>query len=84
MKTEETFVTKVEIKTLGYLIGQGPNDPQPSKVLRQNAVEIVTPRERSIFGDKPEYKPVAGATRKISSLTNDLAFQQIEYYLLET
>ena len=51
------FITKIDIKTLGYLIGQGKNDPQPSKVVRENAVEIRIPRERTIFDDKPEWKP---------------------------
>jgi hypothetical protein len=58
------FITKVEIKTLGYVIGQGKNDPQPSKVIRQNAVEVVTPRERTVFGDEPEWPPVAGQPGK--------------------
>ena len=61
------FITKVEIKTLGYVVGQGRNDPQPSKVIRQNAVEIVTPRERTVFGDKPEWKPVDGQPGKYRS-----------------
>ena len=59
-----TFITKIDIKTLGYVIGQGKNDPRPSKVIRENAVEIRTPRERVVFGDKPEWKPVQGQPGK--------------------
>lgn len=58
------FVTKIEIKTLGYVIGEGKNDPQPSLVIRENAVEIRTPRERTVFGDEPEWKPVQGQPGK--------------------
>ena len=50
------FITKIDIKTLGYVIGQGKNDPQPSKVIRENAVEVRIPRERNSFDDKPEWK----------------------------
>lgn len=59
-----TFNTVINIKTLGYIIGQGKNDPQPSRVIRENAVEIKIPRERTIFGDEPEYKPGAGVPGK--------------------
>jgi hypothetical protein len=58
------FSTTIQIQTLGYLIGQGKNDPQPSKVIRQNAVEVRTPREKTVFGDEPHYKPVAGQPGK--------------------
>ena len=61
------FVTKIDIKTLGYLIGQGKNDPRPSKAIRENAVEIRIPRERTVFGDKPEWKPVQGDPGKYRS-----------------
>lgn len=58
------FATTVQIQTLGYLIGEGKNDSQPSKVIRQNAVELRTPRERTIFGDKPHYRPTDGEPGK--------------------
>jgi len=58
------FATTIQIQALGYLIGQGKNDPQPSKVIRQNAVELRTPRERTIFGDKPHYRPIEGQPGK--------------------
>tara|TARA_R110002060_G_scaffold8046_2_gene12101 strand:- start:1262 stop:2140 length:879 start_codon:yes stop_codon:yes gene_type:complete len=61
------YVTKIDIKALGYVIGQGKNDPQPSKVIRENAVDVQIPRERTIFGDKPEWKPVQGQPGKYRS-----------------
>jgi hypothetical protein len=59
-----TFNTVINMKTLGYIVGQGKNDPQPSRVIRENAVEIKIPRERTVFGDKPEYKPGKGVPGK--------------------
>ena len=61
------FITKIDIKTLGYLIGQGKNDPQPSKVIRENAVEIRIPRDRAVFGDDPEQKSPQGPPGKYRS-----------------
>ena len=61
------FVTKIDIKTLGYLVGQGKNDPQPSKVIRENAVEIRIPRQRTIFGDEPKQKSPNGQSGKYRS-----------------
>ena len=61
------YITKIDIKTLGYVVGQGKNDPQPSKVIRENAVDVKIPRERTVFGDKPEWKPVQGEPGKYRS-----------------
>ncbi len=52
---ERKFETKVEIKVIGYLIGDGPNQEQPKIVKRQNAVEVKIPRERVIVGDVNEF-----------------------------
>jgi len=52
---ERMYQTKVEIKVLGYLIGEGKNQEQPKIVIRENAVEVKTPRERVIVGDIPEH-----------------------------
>ena len=76
------FITKINIKTLGYVVGQGKNDPQPSKVIRENAVEIKIGRERTIFGDEPEWPPVAGQPGKYRSLKIHYAFARITNYLL--
>ena len=51
---ERTYITKVDIKVLGYLIGEGKNQERPKVVIRENAVEVKMPRERVIMGDIPE------------------------------
>jgi hypothetical protein len=66
-QNRRVFITSIDIKTLGYIIGQGKNDPQPSKVIRENAVEIRIPRERTTFKDKPEYGPGKGEPGKYRS-----------------
>ena len=53
---ERNFKTEIEIKVLGYLIGDGPNDEKPKIVKRENAVDVKLPRERIILGDIPETK----------------------------
>ena len=37
---------------LGYLVGADKNNEQPNIVIRENAVDVKIPRERTIFGDK--------------------------------
>jgi hypothetical protein len=59
-----SFVTKVDIKTLGYLVGQGKNDPYPARAIRENAVEFKFPREKTVFEDEPEWGPVQGQPGK--------------------
>mgnify|MGYP003135361851 CR=1 FL=1 len=51
---ERKFVTDINIRVLGYLIGEDKNQESPKIVKRQNAVEVRFPRERVIFGDIPE------------------------------
>ncbi len=46
-----TFVTDINFKVLGYLMGEGPNDEQPKFSIVENAVEVKIPRERVIVGD---------------------------------
>lgn len=50
---EETrnFVTKINIETLGYLIGQDKNQNKPKVVIRETFVDVKIPRERVIVGD---------------------------------
>lgn len=56
METElRKYETKIDIKTLGYIIGEGKNSKQPKMVIRENAVEVKFPREHVIFGDIPEH-----------------------------
>jgi len=48
---EKSFETSIDIKTLGYLMGDGPNDPRPSIQVVENAVEVKIPREQVMIGD---------------------------------
>ena len=53
---ERIYQTKVDIKVLGYIIGQDKNQDQPKIVVRENAVDNKMPRERVMVGDIPERK----------------------------
>lgn len=52
---ERKFETSIDIKVLGYLVGEGVNDDRPKFSIRENAVQLRIQRERTIFGDIPEY-----------------------------
>lgn len=53
---EREFTSTIQIKVLGYLIGEDKNLETPKIVRRENAVEIKIPRERTILDDKLEHK----------------------------
>ena len=53
---ERTFETKINIKVLGYLIGEGINRENPQISVRENIVEVKISRERVIVGDKAPWK----------------------------
>ena len=53
---ERMFETKVQIKVLGYLIGDALNRDKPQITIRENAVEVKISRERVITGDKAPWK----------------------------
>jgi hypothetical protein len=53
---ERKYETEIHIKVLAYLIGLDKNQEQPKIVIRENAVEVKTPREHIIFGDIPDFK----------------------------
>jgi len=54
MQTEERrFETSVNVRVLGYLMGEGENSDQPKVVVRENFVEYRMPRERVVMGDVP-------------------------------
>tara|TARA_S200002703_G_scaffold160028_2_gene176186 strand:- start:1420 stop:2265 length:846 start_codon:yes stop_codon:yes gene_type:complete len=55
-QSERMFETKVSIKVLGYLIGDGNNREKPQITIRENAVEVKISRERVITGDKAPWK----------------------------
>ena len=52
---ERKFETKIDIKVLGYLVGEGLNEDRPKFAIRENAVEAKFQREKVVFGDIPEY-----------------------------
>ena len=53
---ERMFETKVSIKVLGYLLGDGLNRDKPQVSIKQNAVDVKISRERVITGDKAPWK----------------------------
>jgi len=53
---ERTFQTKVDIKVLGYLLGDGVNEEAPKIVTKETTVEVKLVRERVIIGDEKPWK----------------------------
>ena len=49
------YQTEINIRVLGYLVGGGKNEKRPNVVVRENAVDIKTPRERVVVGDEPDW-----------------------------
>ena len=47
-----TFVTSLDIKTLGYIIGADKNAETPNVAIRENAVDVKIPREHVVLGDE--------------------------------
>jgi len=54
---ERYFSTKIDIKVLGYIHGQGANDPKPQVVTKENIVEVKLVGERIVknIGDDKNY-----------------------------
>ena len=52
---ERNYQTSIELKVLGALIGEGPNQETPKLVIRENAVEVKMMRERVMLGDEAEH-----------------------------
>ncbi len=52
---ERIFTTKIQIKVLGYLLGEDKNEPQPKVVVRETAVKFRFQREKVIVGDMQEH-----------------------------
>ena len=48
---ERTYQTEINLKVLGYLMGEGVNDARPKITVVENFVDIKIPRERVILGD---------------------------------
>jgi len=53
---ERMFETKIQIKVLGYLMGEGYTRSRPISSRRENRAKIVITGERSIVGDKIPWK----------------------------
>ena len=64
LNTEERiFTTKIQIKVLGYLLGEDKNDPQPKVVVRETAAKFRFQRERVVVGDVNEFLKKEGFYR---------------------
>lgn len=48
---ERSYETEVQLRILGYLMGQGSNDNKPKVTVVENFVDVKIPRERVILGD---------------------------------
>ena len=53
---ERKFETKINLKVVGYLIGQADNRDKPHFAIRENAVEVKIPRERISLQEVPEHE----------------------------
>ena len=58
------YETVMNVRTLGYIIGEGKNQEQPKVVVRENAVEFKLPREKVIYGEIPEHIDKRGFYRE--------------------
>jgi len=53
---ERSFATKVDLKVLGYLLGDGTNEEAPKLTIRETVVEVKLIRERTIVGDSKPWE----------------------------
>ena len=53
---ERMVQTKVDIKVLGYLLGDGANEEVPKVIKKETIVELKIVRERSIIGDEKPWE----------------------------
>jgi hypothetical protein len=53
---DRVFETKVTIKVLGYLVGEGTNSPNPKLSRKENRARVRWTRERTMVGDKIPHK----------------------------
>ena len=52
---ERQFTSEINIKVLGYLMGEGNNDDRPIIRKHENAVEVTFPRERAIVNGNDSF-----------------------------
>jgi len=48
---ERSYETNIDLRVLGYLMGEGPNDEKPKVSIVESVVDVKIPREKVIFGD---------------------------------
>ena len=53
---ERSFQTKIDLKVLGYLLGDGENEEAPKVTVRETVTEIKLIRERTIVGDSKPWE----------------------------
>ena len=53
---ERKYETKVDIKVLGHIVGEGKNQDTPKIVWKENIVDVKIGRERSVFDDPIEWE----------------------------
>ena len=53
---ERMFQTKVDLKVLGYLLGDGENEEAPKVTVRETITEVKLIRERTIVGDSKPWE----------------------------
>ena len=72
---ERKYETKIDIKVLGYLLGEDNNQETPKMVITENAVEVKIPRERVIVGDIDEHlseQKRKNTAQRLENSPNDL------------
>ena len=67
---ERKYETKIDIKVLGYLLGEGKNQETPKMVITENAVEVKIPREKVILGDIDEHLTEQQRKKAVQLLDN--------------
>ena len=53
---ERSFQTKIDLKVLGYFLGDGENEEAPEVSTRETIVEVKLVRERTIVGDSKPWE----------------------------
>ena len=53
---ERKFETKIRLKVIGYIVGEGKNREKPHYAIRENAVEVKIPRERISLAEIPDHE----------------------------
>ena len=71
---ERKFETKINVKVIGYLLGEGGNSEKPHYAIRENAVEIKIPRERISLQEIPEHE--FGAYYGLSGIPTSAIFEK--------